>query len=338
MVKLPQEQVEKDFAGFSNPYLALVQRWMNLTEMVNENGMIPGYGYYLKVQDNKAYLISHDSKRCHAISSLDTLEFFFDGLEVTELSPTTITLSNVSNDSTSIYSLNHLLSQLSHGRIGMGDSDKTPTVRCKTVLVRGNSWDAWTHCPRVYVNNSLKLNFGVPQVPEGATTCVPDGGVLLSVETDLATEAGEAGITIRKLDMKVVRDGRVEYNESMAGFTGMYKMGVFKSMGWPSREEYLQAIKYTYDDIVERKDWWWYSLIYNYSPGHGMRVVPNSNEKYYLAPYWGNKEYQFDNDPQKYVDALWRKNKEEVYAKIGAEKGVVVSVEEYNNRGRKNDD
>lgn len=184
----------------------------------------------------------------------------------------------------------------------------------------------------------------------GIVTCYKDTITIdyenKTIYGDLSADNGELikepAVVVRKLDMKKVRDARKDYNLAMASFVGLYQMGAFKNDGWPTSDEWNKVVsKYTFEDVVDCKPWWWMKVIATHANSATRVIADNSAGVYRIMltqNYWNGEEYKFSNtDPQRYVDAFWRRHKEDVYKKVRANIVKTITVREHLNCGNEGD-
>lgn len=313
----------------SNPFHLLSHLVSNAWANIDTTDMsLPWSGLYIKMVDSTCYVTDHDKdKLIMKVTPEETSLYLahpkvtsmtLDGVEV-DYSAATSSPSN-----TDMYRVNRALAAIGEPfRITEGEG----ILRCK-VLEKMVSYNEWE--PFAYMDNELKFTYTPPVLkPEGTYDWSLQK---VDISTDLVDDVGEAGVRYRKLDMKVVRKAREDFNGSMAGFHTMYTMGVFKNQ-WPTVAEWNVASKLNFDGIVAREPFWWMKLI-SLDPNISTRPT-DDRQRLYLTQYWRSEEYKFDHSPQKYIDRLWRENKEMVYERVGAERPEVTSIEEYDNRGKK---
>lgn len=166
-----------------------------------------------------------------------------------------------------------------------------------------------------------------------------------TITGDIVTDTGEEGLSARTLDMKIVRQARKDFNDALACFDTLYKMRALDAHGWPTVEQWNKQVnEYNYDDIVAMKPFWWMKLISDCEKYYYVREVDIAGKPQAVlsSGWWGpanDTMYKFtDPRPQRYLDALWRANKEMVYERVGANKITVVSVDEYFNPKSKDSD
>lgn len=313
----------------SNPFHMLSNLAMGCwAQMDTTNMTVPWSGLRLKMVDSTCYVTDLSNSKLIMKVTPEESTLYLSHPTVTSVRVDGIDVDYsaiVSPSSNSdLYLVNRALAAIGEPfRITEGEG----ILRCK-VLEKTVSYNTWE--PFAYMDNELKFTYTPPVLmPEGTYDWSLQK---VDISTDLVDDAGEAGVRYRKLDMKVVRKAREDFNASMAGFHTMYTMGIFKG-AWPTKAEWITASKLNFDGIVAREPFWWMKLI---SMAPSSHVYPTEDgTRMFIGQYWRREEYKFDSSPQQYIDRLWRDNKEMVYERVGAERPEVTSIEEYDNRGKK---
>lgn len=313
----------------SNPFHLLSNLVTNSWAGIDTTDMsLPWSGLRIKMVESTCYVTSNAKDKLIMKVTPEETSLYMSHPTVTSMTVGGVEVdydvATSQSSNTDMYLVNRALAAIGEPfRITEGEG----ILRCN-VLEKHVSYNTFE--PFAYMDNELKFTYTPPTLSPAGTY---DWSLQkVDISTDLVDDAGEAGVRYRKLDMKVVRKAREDFNASMAGFHTMYTMGVFKT-GWPTIAEWNVASKLNFDGIVAREPYWWMKLI---TLDPGITVRPTEDRvRMYITHYWRSEDYKFDNNPQKYIDRLWRENKEMVYERVGAERPEVTSIEEYDNRGKK---